>query len=71
MKGSSEITGSGVKFRHKDSMSRIGVSRSDTRIVYGSGDTFGYQDSIWIGVPHFGTRREYGSGVTFRHQDSI
>ena len=36
---------------------RIGVSRSDTRIVYGSGATFRYQYRI------------HGSGVTFRHQD--
>ena len=50
---------------------RIGVSRFDTRIVYGSGATFRYQDSIWIRVPHSGTRIEYGSGVTFRHQDSM
>ena len=38
---------------------RIGVSRSDTRIVYGSGATFRYQDRI------------YGSSVTFRHQDRM
>ena len=38
---------------------RIGVSRSDTRIVYGSGATFRYQDRI------------YGSGVTFRHKDKM
>ena len=28
--------GSGVTFRHQDSMMRIEVSRSDTRIVYGA-----------------------------------
>ena len=35
------------------------VPRSGTRIEYGSGATFRYQDGI------------YGSGVTFRHQDRM
>ena len=37
--------GSGATFRYQDRM-RIGVSRSDTRIVYGSGATFRDHDSI-------------------------
>ena len=60
------------------------VPRSGTRIVYGSGATFQYQDSIWIGchvsvqgyymdwVPRSGTRIVYEDrSVTFRHKDSI
>ena len=45
MNESGEIRGSGATFWYKDRM-RIGVSRSDTRIEYGSGATFRYQDSI-------------------------
>ena len=37
MNESSEIRGSGATFRYQDRM-RIGVSRSDTRIVYGTGE---------------------------------
>ena len=40
--------GSGATFQYQDRM-RIGVSHSDTRIVYRSGATFRYQDRIWIG----------------------
>ena len=32
------------------------VSRSGTRIVYGSGVTFRHQNSIWIGVSRSDTR---------------
>ena len=50
---------------------RIGVSRSNTRIEYGSGATFQYQDRMRIGVSRSDTRIVYGSGVTFRHQDRM
>ena len=60
MNESSEIRGSGATFRYQDRMNmRIGVSRSDTRIVYGSGATFD-------------TRIVYEDrSATFRHQDSM
>ena len=50
---------------------RIGVSRSDTRIEYGSGATFRYQDRMRIGVSRSDTRIVYGSGATFRYQDRM
>ena len=72
MNESSEIRGSGVTFRHQDSMMRIGVSRSDTRIVHEdrvprSGTRIVYEDRSVT----FRHRIEYGSGATFRYQDSI
>ena len=48
------------------------MSHSDTRIVYGSGATFWYQDrNMRIGVSRSDTRIVYGSGATFRYQDRI
>ena len=51
---------------------RIGVSRSDTRIEYGSGATFQYQDRIYGSGATFRYQdRIYGSGATFRYQDRM
>ena len=41
----SEIRVSGVMFRQQDSMMRIGVSRSDTRIVVDRSLTFLHKDN--------------------------
>ena len=68
MNESGEIRGSGATFRYQDRIwigchvsvpgyyMRIGVSRSDTRIEYGSGVTFRHQDRMRIGVSRTDTR---------------